>query len=42
MTHSACQGSKVTFYSEKLEQIMQVELRQTERECDINVYSTHI
>lgn len=42
MTHSSCRGSKVTLYSERLEQFMQGELRQTESECDINVYSAHI
>lgn len=38
MTRSVCRGSKVTLYSEKLEQFMQVELRQTEREGE-NVLS---
>lgn len=37
MTHSACRGSKVTFYSGKLEQFMQPELRQTESKCAISV-----
>lgn len=42
MTHSACQGSKVALYSEGPQQFMQAELRQTERECDISVYSSRI